>query len=72
MLISLERGSFDLINLTRFQIYGNHLEKNKKKSFKIGFRKIIKKTFQLPDNRSIDFDIKHEGPVVCVFALTKK
>ncbi len=47
-------------------------KKIKKKSFKIGFRKIIKKTFQLPDNRSIDFDIKHEGPVVCVFALTKK
>lgn len=46
-------------------------KKTKEKSFKTGFRKIIKKTFQLPDNRSIDFDIKHEGPTVCVLALTK-
>lgn len=35
-----------------------------------GFRKMIKRTFQLPDDRVVDFDIKQEGPAVCVLALT--
>ena len=46
-------------------------KKIKEKPFTAGFRKLIKKTFQLPDNKTADFDIKHEGPVVCVLALTK-
>lgn len=35
-----------------------------------GFRKLLKKTFQLPDDRVVDFDIKQEGPAVCILSLT--
>jgi|SRR3989339_325876 len=46
-------------------------KKVKEEPFKAGFRKLIKKTFQLPNNKIVDFDIKQEGPAVCVLALTK-
>ena len=46
-------------------------KKIKEELFRAGFRKLVKKTFQLPDNRVVDFDIKQEGPVVCILALTK-
>ncbi|MFA5126977.1 MAG: NUDIX hydrolase [Patescibacteria group bacterium] len=46
-------------------------KKIKEEPFKAGFRKLIKKTFQLPNNKIVDFDIKQEGPAVCVLALTK-
>ena len=46
-------------------------KKIKEESFKTGFRELIKKTFQLPNNKIINFDIKQEGPAVCVLALTK-
>ena len=46
-------------------------KKIKEEPFKAGFRKLIKKTFRLPNNKIIDFDIKQEGPAVCVLALTK-
>ncbi|MDA2922794.1 NUDIX hydrolase [Patescibacteria group bacterium AH-259-L07] len=46
-------------------------KKIKEEPFKTGFRKLIKKTFQLPNNRITDFDIKHEGPVACILALTE-
>ncbi|MEA1963188.1 MAG: NUDIX hydrolase [Patescibacteria group bacterium] len=46
-------------------------KKIKEKPFQAGFRKLIKKTFQLPDGKVQEFDIKHEGPAVCVLALTK-
>jgi len=45
-------------------------EKIKQEPFKTGYRKVIRKTFEMPDGKTADFDIKDEGPVVCVFALT--
>ena len=36
-----------------------------------GYRKIITRVFQLPDGSIAEFDIKYEGPAVCVLALTK-
>jgi len=42
------------------------------KPFSAGFRKLVKKSFTLPDGRKVDFDIKKEGPAVCVLALTKQ
>lgn len=47
-------------------------KKLKEEDFRAGFRKLTKKTFQLPDNRVVDFDIKKEGPVACMLALTKE
>ena len=47
-------------------------KKIKEEPFRAGFRKLLKKTFQLPDGKIQDFDIKHEGPAVCVLALTKE
>ena len=46
-------------------------KKIKEKPFQAGFRKLLKKTFQLPNGKIQEFDIKHEGPAVCVLALTK-
>jgi len=39
--------------------------------FRAGFRKLLKKTFELPNGKIADFDIKQEGPAVCILALTK-
>ncbi len=39
---------------------------------KIGFRKILNRVFILPNNKEYEFNIKDEGPAVCVLALTKK
>lgn len=46
-------------------------KKLKEENFNAGFRKMTKKTFQLPDGKIVNFDIKHEGPAACVLALTK-
>lgn len=46
-------------------------EKLKEHDFKAGFRTLTKKTFQLPDGKIVDFDIKKEGLAVCILALTK-
>lgn len=35
-----------------------------------GRRKLLRRTFRLPDGRVDDFDIKHEPQVVCILALT--
>ena len=40
--------------------------------FDSGYRKLIRKTFQLPNGKLHDFDIKDEPPVVCVVGLTKE
>src|SRR3989339_2096073 len=45
-------------------------KKLKQEPYKTGYRKVIRKTFQMPDGKTADFDIKDEGPVVCVLALT--
>ncbi len=46
-------------------------KKIKEEPFNAGFRKFLKKTFQLPDGKIQDFDIKHESPAVCVLALSE-
>ncbi|MDO8424946.1 MAG: NUDIX hydrolase [bacterium] len=35
------------------------------------FRKLLRRTFRLPDGRTEHYDVKHEGRTVCVLALTK-
>lgn len=47
-------------------------KKTKEEQFRAGFRKLLKKTFQLPNGKIADFDVKYEGPAVCVLALTKE
>lgn len=47
-------------------------KKIKEKDFAVGYRKIVKKTFQLPDKTFDDFDIKNEGLAACVLAFTKE
>ncbi|MEI7741991.1 MAG: NUDIX hydrolase [bacterium] len=49
----------------------NEWKKIKEEPFRAGFRKMIKKFFILPNGQEKDFDIKQEGPAVCVLALTK-
>ncbi|MEA3248873.1 MAG: NUDIX hydrolase [Patescibacteria group bacterium] len=52
--------------------YGNHMwKKITETSFTAGFRKMLNRTFVLPDGKRHDFDIKHEGPAVCVLPLTE-
>jgi len=46
-------------------------EKIKEEPYRAGYRKMIKRYFKMPDNRIADFDIKHEGPAVCILALTE-
>lgn len=48
----------------------NPWKKIKEEEFKAGFRKLIKKTFELPNGEVTDFDIKKEGPAVCILAMT--
>ncbi|MDP2586793.1 MAG: NUDIX hydrolase [Candidatus Komeilibacteria bacterium] len=47
-------------------------KKIKEKSYQVGYRKIVRKTFELPDGKIVDFDIKQEGPAVCVLAITQE
>ena len=47
-------------------------KKLKEEEFKVGYLDIIKRTFQLPDGKTASFDIKKEGPAVCVLALTRE
>ncbi|MFA6422343.1 MAG: NUDIX hydrolase [Candidatus Buchananbacteria bacterium] len=44
-------------------------KKIKEEPFNAGYRKLLKKTFQLPNGQVKDFDIKREGPAVCILAL---
>lgn len=39
---------------------------------KSGYRKIISKTFSLPNGKVAEFEIKDEGRSVCILALTKE
>ncbi|MBF0299713.1 MAG: NUDIX hydrolase [Oligoflexia bacterium] len=45
-------------------------EKIKEEPFRVGFRKLLKRTFKLPDGKVVDFDVKHEGPAVCILVFT--
>jgi ADP-ribose pyrophosphatase len=47
-------------------------EKLKEIPEKLGFRKVLHKTFRLPNGKVQDFTIKDERAAVCIFALTKK
>lgn len=44
--------------------------KIKEEPFRAGFRKLLKRTFKLPDGKIVDFDIKQEDPAVCILAIT--
>jgi ADP-ribose pyrophosphatase len=46
-------------------------KKTSEQPFKAGFRKMINRVFILPNGKQCDFDIKNEGPAVCVLPLTK-
>ncbi len=39
-------------------------------SIKIGFRRLMKRVFRLPDGPELTFHIKDEGLAVCIFPLT--
>lgn len=45
-------------------------KKLKEEPFSAGWRKLVKKTFQMPDGKISDFDVKAENQAVCVLALT--
>lgn len=38
--------------------------------YRAGYRKMLKRTYELPDGRAAEFDIKDEGFPCCVLALT--
>ncbi|MBT5338647.1 NUDIX hydrolase [Candidatus Falkowbacteria bacterium] len=40
--------------------------------FDSGYRKLIRKTFELPNGKTHEFDIKDEMQVVCILGLTKE
>jgi ADP-ribose pyrophosphatase len=46
--------------------------KIKESSSQIGFRKMIKRTFVLPNGKEIDFDINNGGKVVCILPITSE
>jgi ADP-ribose pyrophosphatase len=47
-------------------------EKLNETPYKAGFRRMINKEFKLPNGKIADFDIKHEGEVVSVLAITSE
>lgn len=46
-------------------------KKIKEEPFRAGYRKMLKRVFVMPDGKERDFDVKQEGPAVCIFALTQ-
>jgi ADP-ribose pyrophosphatase len=45
-------------------------QKLNEQSLQTGRRKILRRTFRLPDGKVDDFDIKYESQVVCILAIT--
>ena len=45
-------------------------KKIREKKTKVGYRTLLKRTFELPDGKTADFDIIKSGAVVCTLALT--
>lgn len=45
-------------------------EKTHEAVIRRGYRTLVERTFRLPDNTIADFEIKREGPTVCVVAVT--
>ncbi|MDX1535897.1 MAG: NUDIX hydrolase [Candidatus Spechtbacterales bacterium] len=46
-------------------------KKINEKTIRKGFRSLIERVFELPDGNIAYFDIKKEGPAVCIVPLTK-
>src|SRR5438477_12047388 len=42
----------------------------KEEFFRFGYRRLVKRTYKLPDGRTTDFDVVDGGRVVCILALT--
>jgi ADP-ribose pyrophosphatase len=47
-------------------------KKLKEVPYRAGYRKLIKRTFQLPGGQVADFDLNNGGSVVCVLAITSQ
>ncbi len=45
-------------------------KKIKEEPYKAGYRKMLKKTFVLPDGRESDYDVRDEGKTVTIVAFT--
>jgi ADP-ribose pyrophosphatase len=45
-------------------------EKLREENYKAGYRKIIKRTYKLPNGNTSDYDVVDNGKAVCVLALT--
>ena len=45
-------------------------QKISEQSARIGFRRVLRRVYRLPDGREERFDIKDEGESVCILALT--
>lgn len=45
-------------------------KKIKEEHYKAGWRKMIRKTFEMPDGKTADYDVYNEGVAVCVLAVT--
>ncbi|MDQ3099664.1 MAG: NUDIX hydrolase [bacterium] len=48
----------------------NPWKKIKEENYKAGFRKLIKRTFELPDGNNKEFDVANDGNVACCVILT--
>ncbi len=46
-------------------------KKMKEITYRSGYRKMVKRSFELPDGKVTDYDLISSGKVVCVLALTK-
>lgn len=46
--------------------------KQNERPFRAGYRKMLNREFILPNGKTYDFDIKHEGPAVCILPVTKQ
>jgi len=45
-------------------------QKLAEQNLQLGHRKVLRRTFRMPDGHVEDFDIKHEPHVVCILAIT--
>jgi len=56
--------------IDRIKTIARPWRKVKERSFKMGHRNVIVRTFELPDGREVDFELFHAGGIVCIFPLT--
>lgn len=50
----------------------NPWKKIKEEKFKVGFRKLVKKTFELPNGETSDFDLYDSPSTIAILAITKE